>query len=106
MSIEESSDIEELVVSEDQRPKRRLRVVSAVTLPKQVVSNLPLVKSEIISASRRTDIPAFYMNSMVQSMYSGAIEVTSPYGQKSLVSLSSADVKCFAWWSKDYRHGL
>jgi hypothetical protein len=46
------------------------------------------------------------MNRIVPAMISGEIEVISPYGQSSLVSLSSDHVKCIAWWSKDYGHWL
>lgn len=71
-------------------------------------TNLPikLVKSQIISASRRTDIPAFYMPIVIEAIKRGYIEVTSPYGVKSNVSLSPVDVKCFVWWSKDYANWL
>jgi len=71
-------------------------------------SSMPpkLVKSQIISASRRTDIPAFYMPQMMEVIQRGYIEVTSPYGVKSNVSLSPIDVKCFVWWSKDYANWL
>ena len=65
-----------------------------------------MVKSQIISASRRTDIPAFYMDLFVESMKKGYIEVVSPYGQKSVVSLSSHDVKCIVWWSKNFNQWI
>jgi hypothetical protein len=63
-----------------------------------------LVKYQVLSASRRTDIPRFYMPLILEAMNHGYIEVTSPapYCVKSCVSLSPNDVKCIAWWSKDY----
>lgn len=61
-----------------------------------------LVKSQVISASRRTDIPAFYMDTVVKSMIEGMITVKGPYGRVSCISLSPNDVKCIVWWSKNY----
>jgi hypothetical protein len=63
-------------------------------------------KSQIISASRRTDIPAFYMKEIVQSMLDGHIFVTNQYGTTTNISLSPDDVKCYVWWSKDYKNWL
>lgn len=61
-----------------------------------------LVKTEIISASRRTDIPAFYMDGVVKAMQAGHILVTNQYNHTSDISLDPKDAKCFVWWSKDY----
>jgi len=63
-----------------------------------------LKKSKIISCSRRTDIPAFYMNEMLEHMKKGYISVPNPRNAKitSNISLSPGDVIAFAWWSKDY----
>jgi len=69
-------------------------------------TDVKVVKSQIISASRRTDIPAFYMPQMIEAITKGLIEILSPYGVKSLVSLFSVDVTCFVWWSKDYSEWL
>lgn len=120
-------DIEDIDVTDIEvlKPKPKIKIVikkKPVQAPivlkptpnvvrvKPVVVEVPkpikIVKSQIISASRRTDIPAQYMDHMVKSMYGGTIEVTSPYGQKSIVSLSSNDVKLIAWWSKDYHNWL
>jgi len=64
---------------------------------------IPIRKSEIISASRRTDIPAFYMDMMLEALKNKYIDVKNPYSQKSSrVSLDKKDVKCICWWSKDY----
>ena len=62
-----------------------------------------LTKSQIISASRRTDIPAFYMDAMVDAMRAGRIDVLTPFGKRICVSLAPADVACFVWWSKKLR---
>jgi len=65
-------------------------------------------KSQIISCSRRTDIPAFYMNNMVESMQKGFINVPNPMNtnQISTLSLKPQDVKCFVWWSKNYKNWI
>lgn len=60
------------------------------------------VKSAVISASRRTDIPAFYMNLIMKAFNDGYIDVCSPYGKISKISLQPKDVKCIVWWSKNY----
>lgn len=64
-------------------------------------------KSEIISASRRSDIPAFYMNYMIEHMTEGKICVQNPRNNtNSYVSLKPEDVKCFVWWSKNYSNWI
>lgn len=59
-------------------------------------------KTEVISASRRTDIPAFYMDKMLEAMRQKIIQIKTPYGKTSKISLDPNDVKCIVWWSKDY----
>jgi hypothetical protein len=90
------------------KPKRFITIAEMCHATEGPVPTLPakLVKSQIISASRRTDIPAFYMPKILAAIQRGYIEVTSPYGVKSNVSLSAKDVKCFVWWSKDYSRWL
>lgn len=63
-------------------------------------------KSQVISASRRTDIPAFYMKEIIAAMESMQIETMTKYGTKLIVSLDPKDVKCIAWWSKDYANWI
>lgn len=65
-----------------------------------------LVTSEIISASRRTDIPAFYMGQVVDAMKEGRITATNRYGHSDIISLDPKDVKCIVWWSKNYKNWL
>lgn len=62
--------------------------------------------SEVISWSRRTDVPAFYMKDVVAAMKQGYVDVCSSYGVQSRVSLKSEHVKCISWWSKDYSKWL
>lgn len=62
-------------------------------------------KSSIISASRRTDIPAFYMPLVINAMKNKYINVTN-YGRTTRVSMDPKDVKCIVWWSKNYGEWL
>ena len=64
----------------------------------------PCKKSEVVSISRRTDIPAFYMKSFVVHMIQGYIDVPNPRNpsQVSRISLKPTEVKCMSWWSKNY----
>ena len=57
----------------------------------------------VISASRRTDIPAFYAGWFVNRLQDGYIFVKNPYSQKlTRVSLSRTDVSAIVFWSKNY----
>ncbi|MFX1447131.1 MAG: DUF1848 family protein, partial [Promethearchaeota archaeon] len=63
-----------------------------------------IVQSPIISCSRRTDIPAFLMNWVLDRIQTGYVDVVNPFNrsQVSRISLTSKDVKCWVWWSKDF----
>lgn len=57
----------------------------------------------VISASRRTDIPAFYADWFVNRLQAGLVYVRQPYSQKmARVSLTSFDVSVIVFWSKNY----
>lgn len=62
----------------------------------------------IISASRRTDIPAFYYSWLQQQLAAGTIELNNPlFPQKTYqVSLMPEDVHTIVLWSKDFNHVL
>jgi hypothetical protein len=62
------------------------------------------VKSQIISCSRRTDIPAFLMNWVIEKIKVGYVDVINPFNRKQVfrVSLRPEDVKCWVWWSKNF----
>ncbi|MFW9894693.1 MAG: DUF1848 family protein [Candidatus Thorarchaeota archaeon] len=64
-----------------------------------------LVKSPIISCSRRTDIPAFLMGWVLERIKEGYVDVVNPFNRKQIsrVSLNPKDVKCFVWWSKNFK---
>ena len=57
----------------------------------------------IISVSRRTDIPAFYGDWLMNRLKAGFVGVVSPFGgKKYVVSLKPEDVLCFVFWSKNF----
>ena len=57
----------------------------------------------IISASRRTDIPAFYMPWLMNRLREGSASYPNPFGgQVQTVSLKPEDVHSIVFWSKHY----
>ncbi|GAH74043.1 unnamed protein product, partial [marine sediment metagenome] len=66
---------------------------------------MKIVKSPIISCSRRTDIPAFLMDWVIDKIQIGYVDVVNPFNRKqvSRVSLKSEDVRCWVWWSKNFK---
>ena len=57
----------------------------------------------IISASRRTDIPAFYMPWLMEQIRRGYFEVTNPYNQHvSCVPATPDRVHTIVFWSKNF----
>ena len=63
-----------------------------------------LIRSPVISCSRRTDIPAFLMNWVIEKIQLGYVDVVNPFNRKQIsrVSLKPEDVKCWVWWSKNF----
>lgn len=58
--------------------------------------------AHIISASRRTDIPAFYTEWLRNRLNAGYCTVVNPFNHKiSLVSLRPEDVSCLVFWTKN-----
>ncbi|MCX8036006.1 MAG: DUF1848 domain-containing protein [Candidatus Sumerlaeia bacterium] len=58
----------------------------------------------VISASRRTDIPAHYYDWLREGLRRGVVEVTQPgTGNVHTVSLRNEDVHTLVLWSKDFR---
>lgn len=57
----------------------------------------------IISASRRTDIPAFYFDWFCQRLKAGYVDVVNPFNRKqvSRISLRPDFVDCIVFWTKD-----
>ncbi|MCP4688086.1 MAG: DUF1848 domain-containing protein [Desulfobacterales bacterium] len=57
----------------------------------------------VISASRRTDIPAFYMNWFMEGVRLGEFEVVNPFNQRVTVTPATPDkVHTIVFWSKNY----
>jgi hypothetical protein len=57
----------------------------------------------VISASRRTDIPAFYLDWFMAQVDRGYFEVINPYNRKvSIVTAAPELVHTIAFWSKDF----
>jgi hypothetical protein len=57
----------------------------------------------VISASRRTDIPAFYMPWFMDQISKGVFEVINPFNQRvSVVPATPDDVHTIVFWSKDF----
>src|SRR5512139_3841787 len=59
----------------------------------------------IISASRRTDIPAFYAPWFINRVRAGFCEVPNPFNrqQVSRISLSPEDVDVIVFWTRNPR---
>jgi len=64
------------------------------------------VKSQhdiIISASRRTDIPAFYMEWFIKQTEKGRFDVKNPYNNKiRSIPANPCDVNTIVFWSKNF----
>ena len=60
-------------------------------------------KQIVLSASRRTDIPAFYLDWFMERIERGYFEVPNPYNRKVYtVSAAVEKVHTIAFWSKDF----
>lgn len=58
----------------------------------------------IVSASRRTDIPAFHNKWLLERLKAGYADVRAPFGAGlKRVSLRAEDVICIVFWTKDAR---
>ncbi|MBM3333517.1 DUF1848 family protein [Candidatus Sumerlaeota bacterium] len=59
----------------------------------------------VISASRRTDIPAHYYGWLREALLRGEAEVTSPFNRRvTTISLRRDDIHTIVLWSKDFRN--
>ncbi len=64
---------------------------------------MPAQNAIVISASRRTDIPAFYMPWFMQGIEAGAFEVEQPVSRKTRrVPATIPPVHTIVFWSKNY----
>jgi hypothetical protein len=61
------------------------------------------VKTIVLSASRRTDIPAFYMPWFMEGISRGDFEVLNPYSRKAArVPATTPPVHTIVFWSKNF----
>jgi hypothetical protein len=67
------------------------------------ILSLKGLKTMIISASRRTDLPAFYTPWLLERIRAGFCQWQNPYNpkQRKVISLKSEDVTAFVFWSKN-----
>ena len=64
-------------------------------------------KVPIITCSRRTDVPAFYLDEYIKYFENKSVETTNPFnGAKSKISLHPKDVAAVFWWSKDFKYWI
>ncbi len=60
-------------------------------------------RKHVISASRRTDIPAFYMDWFMKRIEIGTFETINPYNKKLLIREATPDkVHTIVFWSKNF----
>jgi hypothetical protein len=72
-----------------------------------MVELTPKTPQIVISASRRTDIPAFYLPWFMKRIERGYFNVTNPYNQTvKQVPADPESVHTIVFWSKDFSHFL
>jgi len=61
------------------------------------------IEKIVLSASRRTDIPAFYMPWFMEQIKTGSFEVVNPFNQRvSVVPATPQKVHTIVFWSKNF----
>ena len=57
----------------------------------------------VISSSRRTDIPAFYSDWLINRIRAGVVKTRNPFNSAQVqeISLRPEDVNCIVFWTKD-----
>lgn len=58
----------------------------------------------ILSISRRTDIPAFYMDWFLNRQNEGYLLTRNPMNRKQVSKVNFSDVSCYVFWTKDPRN--
>ncbi len=72
-----------------------------------MVEITPKIPQVVLSASRRTDIPAFYLSWFLNGIDRGYFDVTNPYNQKVRRVAAGPDaVHTIVFWSKDFSRFL
>ena len=68
------------------------------------ISLFLLKMKKIISVSRRTDIPAFYMKWFMERIEKGFFETINPYNRvKKIIDVSRNNIHSIVFWSKNFR---
>jgi hypothetical protein len=78
--------------------------------PHAALGHLPTPRPRVVSASKRTDIPAFYLKWMIARCREGWVDVPNPMFRRAPdplkrlthVSLRPEHVLAIVWWSKNY----
>lgn len=67
-----------------------------------------LKKCAVISVSRRTDVPGFYLKQYLKHFENGYIDLPNVRNPKQIsrVDLRPETVKAICWWSKDYKYWI
>lgn len=83
-------------------------ILNTVPSNEQLLSNLanstelPLPKGKVISASYRTDIPAFYSSKLAEAIKKGSITIPTKFGMSNkTISLRPEDVQVMELWTKN-----
>ena len=83
-------------------------ILNTVPSNEQLLSNLanstelPLPKGKVISASYRTDIPAFYSSKLAEDIKKGSVTIPTKFGMSNkTVSLKPEDVQVMELWTKN-----
>lgn len=60
--------------------------------------------AEIISVSRRTDIPFYFSEWFIKNLRAGFLKLKNPFNQKEIfISLKKEDILGFVFWSKNFK---
>ena len=60
-------------------------------------------EARVISASRRTDIPAFFTNWFLEALETGSVSFREPFSDRMrTISMKPEDVHSIVFWSRDY----
>jgi hypothetical protein len=86
------------------------RTIPTPDCPHAALGRLPKPRPRVISASKRTDIPAFYLKWMIARCQGGWVDVPNPMSRRAAdplkrlthVSLLPEHVLAIVWWSKNY----
>jgi hypothetical protein len=77
--------------------------IDCQALRAEIVTQMDSLQKIVISASRRTDIPAFYMSWFMEQIDRGFFEVVNPFNQRvSVVPATPDAIHSIVFWSKNF----